>query len=519
MFENRPVDPNQVAAYIRWSTEDQGEGHTLQVQREHCQHVYREHNWVWNEALVFVDAGHSGTVMQRPALNELRKAIANRRVGCVVVYRLDRLSRRTSDTLVLIQDEWGGLCHFVSATEPITTLNGLADVILPIMSSLGEMDRNRIIANTKAGKYAAAKKGRPMGKLPFGYRFGEDGKVEINEAEAAIVRRIFREYLSGAGMTTINRILNAERIPSPQGAMWSPTTVGVILMNEAYIGRLIYANRLVNPRKRRHQDEPRYLHNNEPIVVENAYPRLVSDEEFGAAKRVRTDRSDLKKGRRGLNGRFILSRLAKCGKCGYSMVGFRNSHGYAYYGCHMGLRHITDCDCKTARAEQLEAMVLAKVRAEFSPETRAPLLETARSRRSERLASARSTLASIDAELEKVRMAKKKWIGEFEKNSASVFDPRLISERLNELIGEENQLQAAREKAAQAVKVTGIQSADSDVAAWLEAASALDLWDTITCEQKKHLLRYFVQAISVYVSPDGQKQLDITLNTELLVEN
>ena len=105
MLVNTKVDPKRVAAYIRWSTEDQGEGHTLEVQREHCQRVFRENDWTWSESLVFVDAGFSGTVMDRPALTQLRKAVKSRLVDCVVVYRLDRLSRRTSDTLVLIQDE------------------------------------------------------------------------------------------------------------------------------------------------------------------------------------------------------------------------------------------------------------------------------------------------------------------------------------------------------------------------------------------------------------------------------
>lgn len=514
MQAHTKIDPNRVAAYIRWSTEDQGEGHTLEVQREHCQRLFRENSWTWNEQLIFVDAGYSGTVIDRPALTQLRKAIKKRLVECVVVYRLDRLSRRTSDTLVLIQDEWDGLCHFVSATEPISTLNGMAEIVLPLLSTVGEMDRNRLVSNMRAGKYAAVRKGQPMGKLPYGYRFvGSTAHLEIDPVEGEVVKRIFREYLSGAGQGTICSMLNQEGIPSPEGRTWSQVTVGNLLKTEAYIGRLIYATKVVNPRKKRHKNEPRYLPGDQPIVVEGAYPRLISDQDFAAAMRLRKDRADLHTGRRGLASPFLLSRLIKCGKCGFTLVGIRSSRGQTYYGCQGATRYRADCDCKMIRQDDLEPKVLSEVRKEFSEDNRERLIDMYRKDRAKLISEAQATLASVQAEHSRIVSAKKRWMDAFEQGT---INPAAVNERLTDLTAQEAEAKAALDRASQALQLAELQANEIDETALLRAVERLDVWETINHEQRKHLLRYFIREIIVYVPPAGEKQLTITFNTKLL---
>jgi site-specific DNA recombinase len=513
-FGKAKVDPNRVAAYIRWSTEDQGEGHTLQVQREHCMGVFREHGWTWNESRVFIDAGYSGTVMDRPALTQLRKAIRHRLVDCVVVYRLDRLSRRTSDTLVLIQDEWDGVCHFVSATEPISTLNGMSDIVLPLLSTVGEMDRNRIVSNTRAGKYAAAAKGKPMGKLAYGYRFvGSTDNVEIDLIEGEVVKRIFRDYLNGIGQNSITRQLNMEKIPSPQGRTWSQVTIGNLLKNEAYVGRLLYAVKVINPRKRRHRDEPRYLPGQQPIVVEDAYPRLISDEEFAAAMRLRKDRADKKKGRRGLTSPFLLSRLVKCAQCGFTLVGVRSSAGQTYYACQGSTRHRADCDCRMLRQDGFEERVLAEVRRESAVDNREPLMAMYRQQRDEVIVQVRSKLQAVEAEHNRIQAAKKKWVAAFEQGT---INPAVVNNRLTELAAQEGEAKAALDEATRALRLAELQAGDIDEAALAKAVDSLDVWDDITHEQQKHLLRFFVREITAYVAPNGEKQMTILFNTKSL---
>lgn len=110
---------DKVAIYIRWSTEDQGEGTTLDVQLEACRAYMASQGWSYREELVYVDDGVSGATMERPALTRLRAAVAQGQVECVVVYKLDRLSRSVADTARLVMDEWEGICSVKSAREPI----------------------------------------------------------------------------------------------------------------------------------------------------------------------------------------------------------------------------------------------------------------------------------------------------------------------------------------------------------------------------------------------------------------
>jgi site-specific DNA recombinase len=488
------VDPDRAAAYIRWSTEDQGEGHTLEVQREHCQRVFREHGWQWDEARVYVDAGYSGTVIDRPALTRLRRAVRLRQIECVVVYRLDRLSRRTSDTLVLIQDEWDGLCHFVSATEPISTLGGMADIVLPLLSTVGEMDRNRIISNTRAGKYAAAAKGKPMGRLPYGYLPGG----QIDPVCAGVVRRIFREYLSGLGQAAIAARLNRERIPSPRGAAWSQVTVGNLLRNQAYTGHLVYAARVVNPRRRRHPEEPRYLPGPKPIVVADAYPRLVSDADFAAAARLRGARAG--PGRRGLTGPFLLSRLARCLKCGSALVGVRSSAGRTYYACRGASRHLCACDGRLIRQAELEGRVLA-----FLSDERPDPAELARVWSCDAAAAvgrARALLAAAQAEQQRVAAARRRWLEAFEQGALTA---EAVRDRLVEL--------GAREADANAAVTAAAEAWEAAAAAESCAPTApMDVWSAAAPDERKRLLRCFVREVRAYAAPDGTKQVMITLH-------
>jgi site-specific DNA recombinase len=113
------IDADRVAVYIRWSTEEQGEGTTLTIQTEACRFFVQSQGWRFREELVFVDDGWSGGSLDRPGLNRLRQAVAEGAVGCVVVYKLDRLSRSVPDLVRLIFEEWDGCCFVRSAREPV----------------------------------------------------------------------------------------------------------------------------------------------------------------------------------------------------------------------------------------------------------------------------------------------------------------------------------------------------------------------------------------------------------------
>jgi site-specific DNA recombinase len=89
-FKVLMVDPYKVALYIRWSTDEQGDGTTLEVQKENCEHYVLSQGWQVNPDLIFIDDGWSGGNLNRPAMTRMRKMIQDGKIDCVVVYKLDR---------------------------------------------------------------------------------------------------------------------------------------------------------------------------------------------------------------------------------------------------------------------------------------------------------------------------------------------------------------------------------------------------------------------------------------------
>ncbi|HYF77082.1 MAG TPA: recombinase family protein, partial [Symbiobacteriaceae bacterium] len=223
--------PDGVAMYVRWSTADQGDGTTLEVQLEACRKLCTGHGWTVPEELIFVDAGESGGNLSRPALDRLRAAVRKGTVRRVIVYRLDRLTRDTPDFNRLVRDEWND----AKTCEVISTVEGQIDVENPttllsanIFVGFAEYERLVIRARTYSGKQKRAAAGLNPGISipPYGYWHGEhQGTFAHLESEAAIVRRVFQEYVSGKGFSSICSGLNADGILSRFGKPWDVSVI------------------------------------------------------------------------------------------------------------------------------------------------------------------------------------------------------------------------------------------------------------------------------------------------------
>jgi site-specific DNA recombinase len=153
--------PRAVAVYIRWSTEEQTEGTTLEVQRERCSLFIRSQGWEHDPQLTFIDDGYSGGTLNRPALTRLRAAVRAGQVDCVVSYSIDRLSRNLADIVALVQKEWAGRAVFRSASQPISTDEGnpAGQLIFNMLASFAEFERGLIRERTFSGLVRRAQEG------------------------------------------------------------------------------------------------------------------------------------------------------------------------------------------------------------------------------------------------------------------------------------------------------------------------------------------------------------------------
>lgn len=509
----RPIDPHKVAIYVRWSTEDQGEGTTLTVQLEGCKHYVLSQDWQVSQDLIFIDDGYSGGDLNRPALRQLRQAVQAGRVDCVVVYKLDRLSRSVIDTVNLALEEWDDRTHLKSAREPVDTTSPMGKQFFYMLVSYAEWERNVIKDRTFSGKLRRAQEGRNPGfRPPYGYRAGDQpGAFAVVPEEAAIVRRLFQAYREGKGMQALAYMLNAEGIPFRGGKPWNDSTISHILRNPIYLGHLVWGRQQRNQRRaKRGAAEPFWIHNDAPLTAVDSHllPAIVDPADFTAVQALRSQRNVRLSGisGRALASPHLLTGLARC-RCGHSLTAEQPKKGnrHAYYKCR-GARTKGPgfCSAGYIRQDLLDALIVARVKARFLGEDALDglLEELHRQRQGElehlerAVAGLGDQLAELEAQLDRVHRDYR--TGEL---SAARY------ERLAAQIETERQETAAR-LAARRRELTAARARTVDPGEITAFADQLGGWEALAPAEQKHLLRHWVHSITVY-KPRQEPDVDV----------
>ncbi|MDB4896734.1 MAG: hypothetical protein JWN15_2996, partial [Firmicutes bacterium] len=286
------IRPDRVAIYIRWSTDDQGDGTTLEVQTEGCRHYALSQGWQYNTDLIFIDDGYSGGSLDRPALTRLREAVRQGLADCVVVFKIDRLSRNVVDTVNLVLREWEGVCHVKSAREAIDTTTQQGKMFFYTLVSFAEWERIVIKERTWSGRMRRLQEGKNPGfRPPYGLRTGDTaGSFTLVPEEAAVVRRIYGLYNQGLGYKRIAVQLAHDGVRFREGRPFSAQTVTEILRNPLYVGRLTYGR--VQRVQERGRDAVRKSPGAAPTVIESAHvPHILDAEQFQLAQANRTERA------------------------------------------------------------------------------------------------------------------------------------------------------------------------------------------------------------------------------------
>lgn len=409
----------RVAIYIRWSTDEQTEGTTLETQRERCSLYVRSQGWELDEALIFIDDGYSGGSLDRPALTRLRRAVREGQVDCVVSYSMDRLSRSVADTVQLVQSEWAGRCIYRSASQPISTEDGnpTGQLIFNILASFAEFERALIRERTHSGLVRRAKQGMYPGTkvAPYGYRRDGKGHLAVDAERAGVIRRIFALAAAGQGPTRIARALIAEGIPAAAGCTWWAHQVRAILTNPVYCGDLVYGRRRVNPAHRRDRSAPQRLRARQPLaVVAGATPALVERATWEQAQQLFADRaaSTVRQAVQAQN-RGLLTAIARC-RCGGPLSLFYDGRKRRYYRCSRQALGAGGCGQAPGvlPADAVEAAVAGAVKERYATDAlRAGALAAAAARagaeQRERLTKALTELdrrlAALAADLARLR--------------------------------------------------------------------------------------------------------------------
>ena len=401
------------AVYTRKSTEEglEQEFNSLDAQREAGEAFIRSQAGEGWTCLPdrYDDGGFTGGNTERPALQRLLADIEAGKVDCVVVYKVDRLSRSLLDFAGMMQTFDKNKVSFVSVTQQFNTATSMGRLILNVLLSFAQFEREIIAERTRDKIAATRRKGKWAGGHPIlGYDVDPKGfRLVVNPEEAERLRTIFNLYLEHEGLLPVvqelerrgwvNKSWQTRKGHQSGGKAFTKTSLHRLLTNVAYIGKVRYKDEV-------HEGEhPAIV---DPGVFQRVQALLQRNGHSGGAP-VRNQFGALLKG------------LLYCTPCGCAMTPVHTTKNgtkrYRYYTCVSAQKRGWDrCPSKSIPAGQIEQFVVDQIQCIGRDEA---LLQ-------EVLAQARQQDEARVAELEKEQRGLEKdlvsWHGEIRKLSGQL---------------------------------------------------------------------------------------------------
>ena len=252
-----------------------------------------------------------GWSKKRPEFQRMLADARKGRFDTIVCWKSDRLSRGMYPAAALME--------VVEAHQ--IRLEAVMDAIdmktFGLMAAIGKIELDNFRERSTLGKRGTVKQGRvPTGKLPYGYRTGDDGRPEVVEEQAEAVRRIFQMYVhEGMGSYSIAVRLTDDGIPTQSGkTLWLQSRVHHILGNAAYTGAWLYG-------KYRHvstEDGMKIYDQPEDTWIEIPIPQIIDDETWERAQALKKQRS--RRAKRNTKVLYPLQHLLRCGECGHKQL-------------------------------------------------------------------------------------------------------------------------------------------------------------------------------------------------------
>ena len=232
----------KACVYTRVSTDAQGEDGKVSLPEQERMAKACIESKGWQYIRTYEDNGYSGRTTDRPALQQMLLDIQRGEIGAVVIYKLDRLSRKQRDTLSIIEEYLlKNEVDLVSLNETLDTSSPWGRAMIGVLSSFNQLESENIAMRTAMGRYATAREGGYAGgKPPLGYRAVE-GHLVIVPEEAEIVRLVFTLRSEGKTLQGITDELNKRGYRSKKGNEFKHSAIQTILNNEdTYRGNYKY---------------------------------------------------------------------------------------------------------------------------------------------------------------------------------------------------------------------------------------------------------------------------------------
>lgn len=295
----------EAAIYARISKDWAGEGLGVQRQQDACLQKATALGWAVGETYIDNDVSASKDV-RRPQYERLMSDIEQGLVKALVVYDLDRLTRRPAEleTFIEAADKYGVALANVSGDVDLTNANGR--MVARIKGAVARQEAERIGERNKAQKAQRAAMGLPMGTRYRVYGYNRDWSVR--DDEATVVRDLFDRYIGGESQKSLTRWMQEQGHLTTAGKQWSERASNRLLTNAMYAGVYVFKGERIGKSK---------------------VPAIVDEATFEAANASRV------KGVSANTRKWLLSGIVVCDACKAPMIGSRSGGKKPRYRCNI----------------------------------------------------------------------------------------------------------------------------------------------------------------------------------------
>ena len=229
----KEVNIIKAGLYARVSTDIQMEGYSIDAQKEFLLNYAKAKEFTEYE--YYIDGGYSGKDLERPAIQKLIKDVKERKIDCVIVFKLDRISRSQKDTLYLIEEVFNRYhVGFVSIRENFDTTTPFGKAMVGILSIFAQLERETILERTKIGIQKRAENGywKGGGRDPFPYKYDKNtGTLIPIPEQVELLRKMINLYINGYSFLKIGSIVGMDE-SLVEKRILSRRTLGIIPYKE-----------------------------------------------------------------------------------------------------------------------------------------------------------------------------------------------------------------------------------------------------------------------------------------------
>lgn len=317
-----------VAGYLRLSQEDGDKdvSDSIVSQKSIIEMKLEELGKEFLLADYYIDDGYTGLNTNRPDFQRMIGDIENGTINCIITKDLSRLSRNSFEANYYIELYFlERNIRYISVLDNVDTgIKNTNNDMIQFKTLINDWYSKDISRKIKSSIWARKEKGMYLAAIaPYGYKksLEDKHKLEIDEIQAKVIKKIYEEYSEGKNVTELAKELNNNKIPSPNNNKnngevrykWRADTLRRMLSNKVYLGHTEYGKKINLSYKSK---KIKYIHPEDWHIVYNTHDPIITEELFLKVQRLKNINRSIKKKKH----QWLLNGLVICKECGAKMT-------------------------------------------------------------------------------------------------------------------------------------------------------------------------------------------------------